>query len=198
MDGDGQHDQLTTYEIDSQGGIFFVLHVVTAEGYATRMILDEASGLSDVRPLGTATIGEGRPVAFVVENVGASTINVAVLGIHDHLDDPCALGRVTLGDHTAALQFPIGSGNGLQCRDVDADGTDELVARQVSPTDDSTTHEWAEQAYTWGGDAGLRTVLTDDGTFTSPQDDATIGSFSTLELPGGAGAVARPGGPDGP
>ncbi|MGI9017167.1 MAG: cell wall-binding repeat-containing protein [Euzebya sp.] len=185
LDGDDRPDRLTTYALaDGQGGETFFLHVRLANDFAAQRELD-ADSTADVRPLGAAPIGEGRPVAFVVEQVGASTINVSLFGLHDFFDDPCALGRVTIGDHTVPPQFPIYSGNGLQCRDFDGDGAPELVVRQVSGNSpDASEFEWTEEAYTWPGGGALQFVDRTEGTFSSPEDDEEIQSFSNLDCPG--------------
>ncbi len=184
LDGDGQPDQLTTYAVDDAGAATFHLHVRLATGYATDRALD-ADSIADVRPLGTAVIGEGRPVAFVVEQAGAGVVNVALFGLHEWDDDPCELGRVTIADPDLAPQLPVGNGHGLQCRDVDDDAVPELVVREAVPADaDGTTWEWTEAAYRWSGAGALRTVTVESGTFTLPGDDDRLEAFSTLDCPG--------------
>lgn len=187
LDGDDVADVLTTYAVDDgAGGEAFSLHVRLGTGRTALHAL-QADSIADVRPLGAADIGAGRQVAFVVEQVGASTVGVALFGLHDFDTEPCELARVTIADPTVPPQLPVYGGSGLQCRDVDDDGADELVARQVRQVD-ADTWEWAEQAYTWPGVGALRTALIDDGTYTSPEDDAAIAAVSALECPG----VAEP------
>ncbi len=187
LDGDDAPDQLTTYAFETDGETHFVFRVHLASGFFDEVILDQADSIAPVRPLGTAAIGSGRPVAFVVESSGASTLNVSLWGLHDNRDDPCSLGRVTIPDHTVPVVFPIGgsagSGAGLECRDVDGDGTAELVEHDVLRAE-GETYDATLRAWTWPGAGALQFVGEETDTYERPEDDDRIGAAYSFDCPG--------------
>lgn len=81
-------------------------------------------------------IGEGHRAALVVEGAGASAELVSLWGLHDYDDEPCSLGRLTVGDDTAPLRYPVG--------------------------DDE--NDWTSEQLTWSGAGALNIAGTDGGT----------------------------------
>lgn len=189
LDGDGAEDRLLTFAFDDGSQTQFFLRVYTDAGFSTEVVLDEASALAPVRPLGGADIGAGRDVAFIQERVGASAAVVTLWGLHDLDAEPCALARVTVPDHTAGVGFPVGgssgSGSGLVCRDVDGDGADDLVARSVQSVGDDT-YESTFEAWSWPGAGALTFVGGSDepATYRHPEDREEIEASYGLDCAG--------------
>ena len=191
LDGDGQPDRLITYRAGGQAGFF--LRVVLATGYVVDAPLDQASDITHVKPLGAVDLtgspatAPHRQVAFVVEQAGASTDNLSLWAMPDDPLEPCGLARVTLPDTSTPTLFPVGgssgAGSGLACRDVNGDGTTDLVVRSVSSSGDNR-YDWSEHAWHWPGADALAPVAQDSGTFQTPGDRDKIDVFYTLDCDG--------------
>lgn len=176
--GDGQPDQVTTYAIGSGDDAVYLLRVETSSGYVVEASLDDATSHAPVRPLGTASIGGTREVALVVETVGASAVNVGLWALHDFDEQPCALARVTIPDHTTEPTFAVGGtvghASGLSCGDADGDGASELVV-VTAESEDGESYDWSESAWRWPGAGELAHVGEEAGTESPEELDARMG-----------------------
>jgi hypothetical protein len=182
LTGDGQADQIITYAIGSGADSIFYLRVVTASGYVVERELDEASAMAPVAPLGAAALGGDREVTFVLESSGASGFNVALFGLHDWDDDPCALLPVTIPDHTVPRAFPVGGSvgqaSGLGCDEV---GGQPALLVTTAQQNAGGEHDWHQTSWRWF-DAGALEFVDEDST--------VVASGDTLP---GVGEVACPG-----
>lgn len=168
LTGDGNDDTIITYAV---GDGVFMLRFETASGYVVEASLDDASEVAPVQPLGAASIGGDREVAWVLESTGASGVNVGLWALHEQDDHPCALLPVTIPDHTADRTFSIGgtaSGfSALACGDATGDGSSELrVLRAEAAGDDQFTYQTS--AWSWDGAGALTFVTGDEGTVDDP------------------------------
>lgn len=169
LTGDGHPDRIITYAIVAGEHVNFFLRFVAASGYVVEVPLDDVREITPLRPLGAAAIGSAREVAFVLEGSGAAAAGVSLWALHDLEGQPCALMRVTIPDHTISPLFPVGgtvgSASGLACDDIDGSGTDELVVRSLTPSEDDPDgwYDWSEQAWSWPGAGELQFVGEDSG-----------------------------------
>ncbi len=182
--GDGQDDTIYTYAVGDADSPTFLLRIEAASGFVVEAPLDDAAAIADVRPLGAASFGGDRDVAFVIENSGASGINVGLWALHDQPDAPCALLPVTIPDHTVSRTFAVGGSTGhasnLACRDFTGDGATELIVTEAEADGDGH-YDWRQSAWSWhdGGellDAGLA-----EGTVA---DLADLGDQLGADCPG--------------
>ncbi len=180
LTGDGQDDTILTYAIGDPDSPTFLLRIEAASGYVVEVPLDDASAIADVRPLGAASFGGDRDVAFVVEDSGASGINVGLWALHDQPDAPCALLPVTVPDHTVSRTFAVGGSTGhassLACDDYTGDGATELIVTEAEADGDGG-YTWREVAFFWHDGGELLDAGLDDGTVAELSDlDAQLGA----------------------
>ena len=133
------------------------------------------------RILGAADAsGDGRPEAFVVVKQGASTVNVGLFRLQRG-----TLRRVVVsGKGTEARDgFQLGGGtthgDGIECRDVDGDGRDELVTLHVRGFDPEQPLGWNEEIYRWRDD-GLAFWRQGESGTISMRGDARLKRFYQL------------------
>lgn len=173
LTGDGQPDRLITYAA-ADGG--FHLRVETAAGFMTETTLDHATAMAPVAPLGAAALGGDREVAFIVESAGPSGLGISLWGLHDRDDDPCALGRVTIPDHTAPVTFTVGGtvgqASGLGCSEVA--GAPALLVRTAEQTGDGA-YAWTETAWRWLDRDALIFVAADEQSIPEGDDLPGVG-----------------------
>lgn len=184
LDGDGADDRLVTWAVtlgDDQ--VDHRLRVVTASGRVAEAALDRAGPMADVRPLGTVPVGDGVSGALVVEDVGASSQQVSLWGLHAFDDDPCALGRLTVADDSYPVTFPVGATAatkaGLWCHEVDGTPTLTVRTATVDPEDDRR-FDWQSADLVWSGAGALQMVSRDSGTVSAAEADG----YGTLACPG--------------
>ena len=173
LTGDGRDDTIITYAIGDADNPAFRLRIDAASGYVVEVPLDDASAIADVRPLGAASFGGDRDVAFVIEGSGASGVNVALWALHDQPDAPCALLPVTVPDHTVPRTFAIGGSAGqassLACEDDTGDGETELIVTEAEADGDGG-YTWRQSAWTWPDGGELLGAGVAEGTVADLSD----------------------------
>lgn len=167
LTGDGRDDTIITYAVGDADRPTFLLRIEAASGYVVEVPLDGASASADVRPLGAASFGGDRDVAFVIEGAGASGINVGLWALHDLADQPCALAPVSGPDHADARTFAIGGSTGhasnMACEDRTGDDEPELVVVEAQADGDGG-YTWRESAWSWPDGGELLGAGVADGT----------------------------------
>ncbi len=184
LDGDGADDRLVTWSVTlGDGQVDHRLRVVTASGRVAEAALDRAGSMADVRPLGTVPVGDGVSGALVVEDVGASSEQVSLWGLHAFDDDPCSLGRLTVADDSYPVTFPVGATAatkvGLRCHEVDGTPTLTVRTATVDPEDDRQ-FDWQSADLVWTGAGALQMVSRDTGTVAA----AEVDGYGTIACPG--------------
>jgi hypothetical protein len=173
MAGDGQVDEVLTYRI---GSIYYV-RIVAASGYIVERELEDASDLAPVAPLGTLNLGGDRDVVLVLESAGASGQNVALFAIHDWDDEPCALGPVTIPDHTVPRTFAIGGtvgqSSGLGCTEVA--GAPALTVSEATQSADG--YDWMQTTWRWFDRGALEFVSDEMASIPQGDDLPGIGQL---------------------
>ena len=171
LTGDGQPDELITYALDFGDAPIFYLRIATASGYIAERELEAAVDLYPVMPLGAASLGGDREVAFVLEGSGASGFGVSLFALHDWDDDPCALLPVTIADHTVPRMFPIGGtvgqSSGLGCGEEG--GVPALTVTNAQQSSDGG-YDWTRFSYHWP-DAGELQFAADEMAVIPEGDD---------------------------
>lgn len=151
LDGDGASDTVT---LEEAGARRRDLVATLATGEVVTATLPRVDRFTNPQVVGATDVdGDGDDEVFVnvVDFVyhGGTTSVLGLFALHGE-----ALERVTdpAGD---PLDLPVGGvsnfGEGVECRDVDGDGTPELQLLRI----DSATSErsrWIEQVYRWRGD----------------------------------------------
>lgn len=186
LTGDGQPDELITYAIDPGDSLIFTLRIVTDSGYIAERELEAAVDLYPVMPLGAASLGGDREVAFVLEGSGASGFGVSLFALHDWDDDPCALLPVTIPDHTAPRMFPIGGtvgqSSGLGCAEVG-----RRAALTVTRAEQTTGggYEWMRSTWHWNDQGALEFVDDEQATIAEGDDLPGVGELDCegIDLP---------------
>lgn len=184
IDGDGTDDTLSTWQLTmGDEEVLHHLHVATASGYADQAEIVGASSMANIRPLGTVPIGDGLMAALVVEGVGASAELVSLWGLHDFTDEPCSLARLTVGDDSAPLAYPVGgtAGNASGMRCTEVDGVPALAVTTITPASDGVgDFAWESQVLQWSGAGALDVVDTRSGTESIDK----IAEYSGINCPG--------------
>ena len=171
FDGDGRTDALTL----SGGGRVWQLRLELASGETGKRrvtLPDEFTRPEVVGVTDADSDGDDEAFVNVVDHVyhGGTT---SVLGLYGWDGDVLARVRDTRG---RPLDMPVGGvsnfGEGLDCRDVDGDGTPELQLLRIDSAS-SARSRWIEQVYRWRGGA-LDLVRTVRGSlrregFTDPR-----------------------------
>ncbi|HEV2071338.1 MAG TPA: hypothetical protein VGR26_16225 [Acidimicrobiales bacterium] len=168
MDGDGEVDGVYL----SERG----LGVATSTGVVSEVRVGGARG---VKVAGAADANEdGRDEIFVV-GVGPSGTEVVAYTVFAVFAD-CRLALLTDVDgNVYSHQFgkSDGGGSGVGCVDADGDGRRELVSLSFERKGPEVT--WRRTIVRIDGTVATN-GQTDEGTFTSPQDDDKIALLSDL------------------
>jgi predicted phosphodiesterase len=157
FDGDGAGDLLS---LDRDGGLRLELAaggVATARLRVPRFTEPQVVGATDVD-----SDGDDEAFVNVVDHVyhGGTT---SVLGLFALRGERLARVADTRGN---ALEIPVGGvsnfGEGVECRDVDGDGTPELQLLRIDSAS-SARSRWTEKVYRWRGER-LELLDTNRGT----------------------------------
>lgn len=165
LDGDGSVDRLLTYALVHPNGIPETWHgrVDLASGDASSLSFPEELVQSPVRPEAAVDLdGDGDQEILTRIWQGASEMGVSVVMLDEA--GSLILARMASGSVLEiAMSGSVGHGSGGTCRDLDSDGTRELVLRNISYDDTSEAYEWRETTYRWEGPTLLQ-VRVDRGT----------------------------------